>query len=124
MAKSNVLSALTMALGLVLLGASLLWSHLADPKAYWTERQAERRTESGVRLKVLPHQLADAATDAERKRIESEIAKATSEYGQADADLQVARDQLQRPITLLRWSGTLCLLVGVVAHYVLRGRDE
>jgi hypothetical protein len=124
MAKSNVLPVVAMALGLAFLAASLVWSHFVDPKAYWTDDQAERRAESGVLVKVLPHRLAHAATEAERKRIQSEINKATSEYGQTDADLQLARDRLQRPITLLRWSGTLCLLAGVVAYYVLRGHDE
>lgn len=124
MAKSNVLPVAAMALGLVLLAASLVWSHLVDPKVYWTSDQAERRAESGVRVKSLPHQLEHATTDAERKRIQAEIAKAKGEYGQTDADLQLARDRLQRPITLLRWSGTLCLLAGVVAYYALRGRDD
>jgi hypothetical protein len=124
MVKANVLAPAAIALGIVLLAASVLWSYLVDPREYWTEKQAEHRAESGVLVKTLPHKMEKAATDAERRSIEIEMRRAAEQFNQTDVDLENARARIQRPISLLRWSGTVCLLVGVVAYYALRGRDE
>ena len=124
MAKLSYLPPSAIGLGILLLAASLLWPYWSDPKSYWSESRAGKRTDAGIQVKVLSHQIQDARTDAERQRIQARFNEAKKQFDQSGAELELARDRYQLPITLLRWSGTLCLLSGVVGYYLLRGAGD
>jgi hypothetical protein len=121
MAKLSYLPPAALGLGILLLAASFVWPYWFDPKSHWSESQAGNRTEAGIQVKVLSHRLNEARTGAERQRIEARLDEAQKQFDQSGAELEHARDRYQLPITLLRWSGTLCLLLGVIGHFLLRG---
>jgi len=124
MAKRSYVPTAAIGVGILLLAASFLWPYWSDPKSYWSESRAGKRTDAGIRVKVLSHQIQDARTDAERQRLQARLDDAQKQFDQSGAELEHARARYQLPITLLRWSGTLCLLSGVVGYYLLRGAGD
>ena len=124
MARLSYVPPAAIGLGILLLAASFLWPYWSDPKSHWSETQAGNRTELGVEVKVLSHRIEEARTDAQRQKIQARLEEARKQFDQADVELGHARDRYQLPITLLRWSGTLLLLLGVVGHYLLRASGD
>ena len=124
MAKLSYLPPAAIGLGILLLAASFLWPYWSDPKAHWSEARAGNRTEAGIQVKVLSHRLQEARSDAERQRIQARFNEAKKQFDQSDAELELARGRYQLPITLLRWSGTTLLVLGVVAYYLLRASGD
>lgn len=123
MTKNMLLSATIIVLGLALLAASAAWSWLVDPRFFWSERQAAARAEAGLQIEAVAHQLEQAATDEQRRRAERTVEEAEAKYRHIDAEFDRAQGRARQPVVVLRWSGTLCLALGVVLYYVLAQRD-
>ena len=120
MARLEYAPAVSVVLGGLLLAASLLWAHLIDPKSNWSERQAEERAEAGMEFHSLSDQLGHVQDNAEKQRVQALVNAAKERYRQADAGFGDAQRRYQRPTFLLRRSGLLCLLLGIVGYGVLR----
>jgi hypothetical protein len=124
MAKMSYLPPAAIGLGILLLAASWLWPYVFDPKAHWNETQAGGLAEAGIEVKVLSHRVQEARTNAERQRLQSRLDEARKQFDLSSGELEHARGRYQLPITLLRWSGTVLLVLGAVVYYLLRGAGD
>ena len=120
MTKSILLSTVAIALGLLLIGGSVIYPRMADPRAHWSEGQAETLTDLARQLKEIMHERENATSAAECARIDLEAEAAMKAYRQAEAELNAARTRSERPAVVLRWSGTLCLGLGLFVYYAAR----
>jgi hypothetical protein len=105
--------------GLLLLGA-LVWPCSKNPQDYWTEADAQERTEAGLQYHAMTHRHAHAQTEQQEQVAEEKLEAARARYKETDHTFQDAQDRYRRPAALMRWSGIACLVVGMLGYYLLR----
>jgi len=136
--KWTVLPFVLFAIGLSLLGTSLLWPMLVGKKTVWNAEQAKEFDRAGTSLHHLHHeyQMAAGAGNANQtghghnhpsNRSPEELAQLKAEYEQTMQDFAQSRSALERarnwrsvPVRVLRWSGIVVLSLGIAAVYLLR----
>jgi len=107
--------------GVLLLGAAIQ-PRLSNPRNYWTQTEADAHAHSGSEYHALAHKLGHAHTEAEKKGLVEQLEKAKTHYHESDAALQSARDRHAWPSRLMRWSGFICVGLGIVGYYISRAR--
>jgi hypothetical protein len=110
-----------MALGLLLLLVSSLWSTIFPATAAWTEEKAQRHIEVQTRLSNLGpivnsprpsmHRGPDPAT------LKAEFDALTKENQLLNAEFESARDAPKTKSTILKWTGIVLVVAGLFGWY-------
>jgi hypothetical protein len=124
MTKWGVVSASFMFLGIALVAASFLWSRFSDPRAHWSEEQAEELTAAGMHAHSLSHKIIHATSDQQRQQIVEQLDAAQEQHDHIAKRLDEARTRHSRPAVLMRWVGTACMVLGVSGYCVMRSASE
>jgi len=123
MNRGTLWSLALIAAGAALVIAAALWPVARDPRTAWSEADAQRRTELGIAVHGLSHEMAHAPGEGKNHdELAGKLDAARREYDEANRDLEDARDRFNRPAWWLRWSGCACLSLGILGFYTLRAR--
>ena len=120
MTKWGLAHVLVIILGVALVATSFLWGRFSDPRMYWSEEQAREFTAAGLRAHGLSHQLEHATSDQQRQQISEQLDAAQEQHGHIGERLEDGRDRRRRPAAVLRWSGTTCMILGVLGYCAMR----
>ena len=106
--------------GALLLGATV-WPWFHDERDYWTQDNAKARMEASGQYHGLGCRMADAGSGEAEKLLKTDFDEAKARFKQSSASFEAAKDRYERPIRLLRWSGIVCLGLGILGYVILRG---
>jgi predicted negative regulator of RcsB-dependent stress response len=107
------------AVGLLLVVASVVMPASATGGTYWSREQAKQYQAASVKLHSLSHTAANAAPE-KQQQLRKDLQDAEKEYALRRADLDAAIGRPHRVITILRVAGIALVAAGGVGAYLGR----
>jgi hypothetical protein len=120
------ISAIMLALGLLLLASSLVLPSMSDGRHAWSQEKAERLQELGLNIHMLSSKVQSAqqgggkvygpkAKDPEEFLKDREtLRELQHEADNLESELNTVRESPQRWAAMLKWAGIILALAGVV----------
>ena len=121
--KLAVPSVLLILCGGALLVAAVFWARFKNPRDYWNEDQARTMARAGNVYHAAASAASEGGDEASDKARLAAFEKSKQDYEQEKLAFERARERFERPLRLMRWSGTAFLVVGILAFWLTRGSD-
>ncbi len=117
----QTVGAALMAVGVLMVGASLVAPSLSLGRTAWSDEQAAEYQSTSARLHQLSHQHAQAPSPEAAATVRDELEQTQTDYRRLRGQLDTARGLTGRMATILRIGGAVLAVAGVVV--VLSGRQ-
>ncbi|NLE36455.1 MAG: hypothetical protein GX621_00355 [Pirellulaceae bacterium] len=119
--KLTVPAVVLIVCGGALLLAAVLWARFKNPRDYWNETQARTMAHAGSVHHAAACDLSETEDEQRKATLLAAFEQSREKYQQEQAAFAQARERFERPLRLMRWSGTICLVLGILVYWLTRG---
>ncbi len=120
-------SVVTVLFGLILLALRVGWTDYLDRNDYWwSDEQAKEYEDAGYELHRLTYspRPTDSRDNGSGNAADGDpLAEAKTRFARAQNDLENARARQRKPALILKWTGILLIVIGVVGLLASRGAE-
>lgn len=113
----------TIALGILLLVVSTIWTNLSGAKSSWTDEKAERSAQVQASIPALAGKVnalkANARTANDAATLQAELDALKKENEQLNAEFDAAANAPKRMSKILKWTGISLAVVGLLGWYAV-----
>jgi hypothetical protein len=116
------------AVGLILLAASMIWPRVVSSQSLWSEEQALEKSSAAADLHRKSHvaahaQISTRLSAEDKARKARELKEAQQRFDESRRLLDEAQTVRRTIPMILRWTGSVLAVIGVVSYFSIRGAE-